>query len=187
MGRVDILLANQGIVDFSTVETTTDELWNTIVDTNLTGIFKAIRAVIPVMREQGYGRIVATSSMGARNTAPNLAHYIAAKWGVIGLVKSTALEVVGFGITVNAIAPGAVGTDLFFNQATYDIFVSDKEHPTKEDFLQRLEDLDYGLHGVRYLDSEDVSRAVLYLVTDRGLVTGQVMEIGLGASASGLS
>jgi SDR family mycofactocin-dependent oxidoreductase len=187
MGRVDILLANQGIVDFSTVETTTDELWNTIVDTNLTGIFKAIRAVIPVMREQGYGRIVATSSMGARNTAPNLAHYIAAKWGVIGLVKSTALEVAGFGITVNAIAPGAVGTDLFFNQATYDIFVSDKEHPTKEDFLQRLEDLDYGLHGVPYLDSEDVSRAVLYLVTDRGLVTGQVMEIGLGASASGLS
>jgi hypothetical protein len=80
-----------------------------------------------------------------------------------------------------------VGTDLFFNQATYDIFVSDKEHPTKEDFLQRLEDLDYGLHGVPYLDSEDVSRAVLYLVTDRGLVTGQVMEIGLGASASGLS
>ena len=67
----------------------TDESWNTIVDTNLTGIFKAIRAVIPQMRTQGFGRIVATSSMGARQTAPNLAHYIAAKWGVIGLVKST--------------------------------------------------------------------------------------------------
>jgi SDR family mycofactocin-dependent oxidoreductase len=186
LGRVDILLANHGIVDFSTVESTTDEAWNTIIDTNLTGIFKAIRAVIPVMRRQGYGRIVATSSMGARNTAPNLAHYIAAKWGVIGLVKTAALEVADFGITVNAIAPGAVATDLFFNQPTYDIFLADKEHPTAEDFQQRLDDLDYGLHGVRYLEPEDVSRAILYLVTDRGLVTGQVMEIGLGAPARGI-
>src|SRR6204780_4621529 len=61
-GRIDILLANHGIVDFSTVENTTDESWNTIVDTNLTGIFKSIRAVVPNMREAGYGGIGATSS-----------------------------------------------------------------------------------------------------------------------------
>jgi SDR family mycofactocin-dependent oxidoreductase len=185
-GRLDILLANHGIVDFSTVEETSDESWTTIVDTNLTGIFKAIRAVIPQMRKQGYGRIVATSSMGARQTAPNLSHYIAAKWGVIGLVKCTALEVAGDGITVNAICPGAVDTDMFFNQPTYDIFCQDLENPTREQFQQRLDDLDYGLNGVRYLDADDVARTVLYLVTDRGLISGQVAEIGLLAPAHGI-
>jgi len=185
-GRIDILLANHGVVDFSTVEQTTDELWDTIVATNLTGIFKAVRAVLPQMRAQKYGRIIATASMGARNTAPNLGHYIASKWGVIGLVKTTALEVAGDGITVNAIAPGAVDTDLFFNQPTYDIFLPDVTNPTEDDFRNRLDALDYGLNGVRFLQPEDVARAMLYLVTDRGLMTGQVLEIGLGTAAYGI-
>lgn len=185
-GRIDILLANHGVVDFSTVEQTTDELWNTVVETNLTGIFKAIRAVIPQMRAQKYGRIVATASMGARNAAPNLGHYIAAKWGIIGLVKTTALELASDGITVNVVAPGAVDTELFFNQPTFDVFLPDVVNPTEADFRKRLDDLEYGLNGVRFLQPEDVSRAVLYLVTDRGLMTGQVLEIGLGTSAHGI-
>jgi NAD(P)-dependent dehydrogenase (short-subunit alcohol dehydrogenase family) len=183
---LDILVANHGVIDFSTVEETSDALWHSIIETNLTGVFKAIRAVIPQMRHQKFGRIVATTSMGARNTAPNLGHYIAAKWGVIGLVKTAALELASDGITVNALAPGAVETDLFFNQPTYDIFVPDIANPTEEDFRRRLDELDYGLNGVRFLQPEDVSRALLYLVTDRGLMTGQVLELGLGTSARGI-
>jgi len=183
---LDILVANHGIIDFSTVEETSDALWHSIIETNLTGVFKAIRAVIPQMRHQKFGRIVATTSMGARNTAPNMGHYIAAKWGVIGLVKTAALELASDGITVNALAPGAVETDLFFNQPTYDIFVPDIANPTEADFRRRLDELDYGLNGVRFLQPEDVSRALLYLVTDRGLMTGQVLELGLGTSARGI-
>jgi SDR family mycofactocin-dependent oxidoreductase len=186
LGRIDILVANHGVIDFSTVEETSDETWNTILDVNLTGIFKAIRAVIPQMRAQRYGRIVATTSMGARNTAPNLGHYISAKWGVIGLVKTAALELASYGITVNAIAPGAVETELFFNQPTFDVFLPDVENPTEQDFRNRLEQLDYGLNGIRFLQPEDVSRALMYFVTDRGLMTGQVLEIGLGTPAHGI-
>jgi NAD(P)-dependent dehydrogenase (short-subunit alcohol dehydrogenase family) len=183
---LDILVANHGVIDFSTVEETSDTLWHSIIEINLTGVFNAIRAVIPHMRRQKFGRIVATTSMGARNATPNLGHYIAAKWGVIGLVKTAALELANDGITVNALAPGAVETDLFFNQPTYDIFVPDMANPTEEDFRRRLDELDYGLNGVRFMQPEDVSRALLYLVTDRGLMTGQVLELGLGTSARGI-
>jgi SDR family mycofactocin-dependent oxidoreductase len=187
-GRLDILVANHGIVDFSTVEETTDEMWTTVVDTNLTGIFKVMRAVIPHMRRAGYGRIVATSSSGARVTSPNLAHYISAKWGVIGLVKSCALEVANHGITVNAVCPAAVSTDLFFNQPTYDLFCPDIENPTHEDFMQRMVDTAHGLNGRLYLEPEHVARAVLHLVTDTdGVYTGQVMDVGLGLSARGIA
>jgi NAD(P)-dependent dehydrogenase (short-subunit alcohol dehydrogenase family) len=84
------------------------------------------------------------------------------------------------------VAPGAVETDLFFNQPTFDVFLPDVKNPTESDFRKRLDDLNYGLNGVRFLQPEDVSRAVLYLVTDRGLMTGQVLEIGLGSSARGI-
>jgi SDR family mycofactocin-dependent oxidoreductase len=183
-GKIDILLANHGVVDFATLENITDESWNTIVDTNLTGVFKCIRAVLPHMRQAGYGRIVATSSMGARQTPLHLAHYAAAKWGVIGLVKCCAVEVADSGITVNAVCPAAVNTDMFFNQPTYKFFCPDIDDPTIEDFQERLKDSKHGLNGRSYLEPEHVTRAVLYLVADDdGVITGQVMEIGLGGPA----
>jgi SDR family mycofactocin-dependent oxidoreductase len=186
-GRLDILVANQGIVNVTTIEKMTDVEWETVLDTNLGGIFKVIRAVLPHMKRAGYGRIVATSSMGARKAHQNMAHYIASKWGVIGLVKACSLEVANDGITVNAICPAAVGTDLFFNQAMYDLFCPDIERPTKQDFENRLKVLNYGLNGRPYVDAEHVSRALMYLVTDDdGVISGQVMDVALGGSATGI-
>jgi NAD(P)-dependent dehydrogenase (short-subunit alcohol dehydrogenase family) len=180
-GHIDVLVANHGVINYATVEQTTDEMWNSVVETNLTGVFKIIRAALPTMKSARYGRIVATSSMGARQPHPNLAHYVAAKCGVIGLVKSCAQEVADFNITVNAVCPGAVGTNLFLNDATFRLFCPDIENPTRADFEQRLTDNGRGINGFRYLQPEQVTRAVLYFVGDHdGVMTGQVSEVGLG-------
>jgi NAD(P)-dependent dehydrogenase (short-subunit alcohol dehydrogenase family) len=186
-GKIDILVANHGLVASGPLENTSDDEWDTVVDSNLTGIFKVIRAVVPHMKSARYGRIVATSSMGARIAPANLAAYVSAKWGVIGLVKVAAVETGSFGITVNAICPGALASDLLFNQTTYDLFCPDITNPTHEDFERRLVDLNYGLNGRSYLQPEHSTRAVMYLVTDNdGVVSGQVMDIGLGHSAKGI-
>ena len=185
LGRIDILVANHGVINFATVENTTDEMWETVLTTNLTGYFKVMRAVIPAMKAAHYGRIICVSSFGARGGFPNLPAYVAAKWGVLGLVKGCALEVARDGITVNAICPAAVNTDLFFNQPTFNLFCWDMENPTVEDFEARLERDNHGLGGRHYLDPEHVSRAVVYLATDLdGVLTGQVTDVGLGSSAT---
>ncbi|GAA0607968.1 mycofactocin-coupled SDR family oxidoreductase [Sporichthya brevicatena] len=183
-GRIDILVANHGVINYGTVENTTDEMWETVLATNITGYFKMMRAVIPTMRAQNYGRIVCTASFGARGGFPNLPAYTAAKWGVIGLAKGTALEVQNSGITINVVAPAAVGTGLFLNQPTYNLFCPDIENPTRDDFEARLVQNNAGLNGRRYLDPEHVTRAVMFHVTDvDGVMTGQVTDVGLGASA----
>lgn len=184
LGRIDVLCANHGVVNFATVETMTDEMWSAVLDTNLTGVFKVMRAVMPTMRAASYGRIIVTSSSGARAGVPNLPAYVSAKWGLLGLVKGAALEVADNGITVNAICPAAVATDLFFNDPTYRIFCPDIENPTLQDFEQRLRDHKHGLNGRPYLQPEHVTRMVLHLATDvDGVMTGQVMDVGLGLAA----
>ena len=183
-GRIDVLVANHGVVNFAPVEAMTDEQWSGVVDTNLTGVFKILRATIPVMKSARYGRIIVTSSSAARGGFPNLPAYIAAKWGLIGLVKGTALELADSGITVNAICPAAVATDLFFNEPTYRVFCPDIENPTREDFEQRLKEHGHGLNGRPYLEPEHVSRAIVFLATDvDGVLTGQVQDVGLGLPA----
>jgi SDR family mycofactocin-dependent oxidoreductase len=186
-GRIDVLLANHGVVNFATCEKMTDEQWDAVVDTNLTGIFKAVRAVIPTMKQAGWGRIVVTSSSAARAGVPNLPAYSAAKWGLIGFAKGTALELADTGITVNVVCPAAVATDLFFNEPTYRLFCPDLANPTHEDFEQRMKDHKHGLNGRAYLQPEHVTRAVMYLVTDLdGVLTGQVSDVGLGLAAARL-
>ncbi|RVW07328.1 NAD(P)-dependent oxidoreductase [Prescottella agglutinans] len=182
LGKIDICVANAGVCAFAKTWELTDEMWDTVVDTNLTGVFKTLRAVAPHMIEQGYGRIVATSSMGGHIGTPNLSHYVAAKWGVIGLVKSLALELARSGITVNAVCPGSVDTPMVHNEAFYGLFAPDIENPTKETVASRYASITP--MRVPWIEPEDVSAAVLYLVSERArYVTGTSMDIGAGSSA----
>ncbi|MCP9273910.1 mycofactocin-coupled SDR family oxidoreductase [Mycolicibacterium arenosum] len=172
LGGLDILVANAGIVSTGPLDEVTDEVWHQLVDTNLTGVFHVLRAVIPVMRRRRFGRIVVTSSMGGRMGIPELGAYNATKWGVIGLAKSVALEVAKEGITVNVICPTTVHTPMVQPVDADDV---------PDELVQRM--MRANPIPQPWIEPEDVSRGLLYLVTDPGVVTGSVLEIGLGGSA----
>ncbi len=185
-GTIDVLVANAGIASISTIELMSDEMWQTMIDVNLTGVFKSIRAVIPHMVSQGRGRIVATSSIVGRQGSPNIAHYVAAKWGVIGLVKSAALELADKGVTVNCVAPTSVGTAMILNQAFEELFLPDVPHPTKE----QVEAAYTALNPipVAWLEPEDVTAAVLFLASDEArYITGEALSVAAGWNARNAS
>ena len=181
-GTIDICVANAGVTGYGRFHELDDETWNDMIDVDLTGTFKTIRAVVPTMLERRYGRIIATSSMAGRMGNANLAHYVAAKWGVIGMVKSLAMEVANKGITVNAVAPAAVDTPMLHNEAMYRLFCPDMDAPTREDVTPRYQAMNR--LGVAWMDPSEVSRAVLFVAADAaGAMTGQVIEVSLGSSA----
>ena len=179
LGHIDIVLANAGIASNSPIATMTDQQWQDIIDVDLTGVFYTFRAVVPHLIERGFGRIVATSSIIARMGGTNSGHYVAAKWGVIGLVKSLSLEVADHGITVNAVLPAGVNTALLHNKATYKALRPDLDDPTREDIEPMF------AQGPGLLEPEDVSNAILFLVTDRrGHLNGEVLTMSGGISAN---
>ncbi len=181
LGRIDILVANAGVCGYRAFVDMTDEVWNDMIDTNLSGTFKCIRAVAPTMVEQAYGRIIVISSGAGRGGAPNLAHYSSTKWGVIGLTKTVALELAEEGVTANVICPTTVRTPMVENDQNYRLFCPDIENPTLEDALPRFGSLN-PMHKP-WLEPETVSKAVLYFATDDGSVSGSVLEVSMGASA----
>jgi SDR family mycofactocin-dependent oxidoreductase len=179
-GRIDILVANAGIVSTSTLWELSDEAWAEMIGTNLTGVFHAMRAVVPHMRERGHGRIVVISSQGGRTGLPGISHYSAAKWGVIGLAKSLALEVAAEGITVNVVAPTTVRTPMVVNEQTVERDANGE--PLSDEILGKR----FAAHHPiprPWVYPEDVAREVVHLVTEPGNITGAVIEIGLGQSA----
>ncbi|MQA16670.1 MAG: mycofactocin-coupled SDR family oxidoreductase [Pseudonocardiaceae bacterium] len=183
LGRIDFCLANAGIFTFSTVAEMDDHTWTQTIDTNLTGVFHAMRAVLPAMVEQGFGRIVATSSMAGKLGFPNVAHYCAAKWGVIGLVKSVAREVAGNGITINAICPTTVGTPMIQNEAAYKLFLPDSEAPTREDAEPAFQTLNP--IPVPWVEPVDISNAMVFLCSDEArYITGETIAVAAGQNAN---
>ncbi len=165
-GRIDVCIANVGICGFAPVWEITDEMWDDMIATDLSGVFKTFRAVLPHMLERGSGRLIATSSMAGRMGNANLGHYVAAKWGVIGLVKTIALEVAARGITVNAVCPTTVDTPMVHNRAMYSLFAPHIDDPTEGDVRPSYERMNP--MSLAWLDPDEVSQAVRYLAVRRG-------------------
>ncbi len=182
LGQVDIVVANAGICGFGLMPELSQQQWDDMVAVNLTGVFNTFRAAVPPMIERRYGRLVAISSGAGRMGTPNLSHYAATKWGVIGFVKSVALEVAAHGITANVVCPATVDTPMVHNEALYSLFAPDIEVRTKDAVRPRYETMNP--MGVAWLDAQEISNAVLFLASDRSaFISGETIEVSAGGSA----
>ena len=182
LGSLDIAVANAGVSRMGMIHEESPEGWSTVIDINLTGTFNTFRAASPGMRARRWGRLVGVSSMMGRASNPTLSAYCASKWGVIGLVKAASQDLAHDGVTVNAVAPGNIGTPMVLNEHMFTMMRPDLEHPTAEDMAPVMA----GLHAqpVPWLEPEEVTRAVMYLVAeDAAHITGTVMDVSAGASA----
>ena len=142
LGRLDIVSANAGIASMGATEQLAEETWQDILDINLTGVWHTAKAAIPHLIEGGRGgSIIITSSVGGLKGYGNVGHYVAAKHGVVGLMRTLALEMAPHMIRVNSIHPTQVNTDMIMNEAMYTVFRPDLEHPTSEDFRQTSQDM----------------------------------------------
>ncbi|MHB1536898.1 MAG: mycofactocin-coupled SDR family oxidoreductase [Solirubrobacteraceae bacterium] len=182
-GGIDVLVANAGICTASPLPTMTAETWQETIDINLTGVFNACRSVAPRMIERGRGgRIVATASMAGRAGWENIGHYAASKWGVIGLIKSLALEVAPHRITANVVCPSSVNTKMMHNDSSYRLFRPDLESPTREDVLPAFASIN--LIPVPYVEPDDISDGVLFLASDEAAaITGVALSVSAGVNA----
>jgi SDR family mycofactocin-dependent oxidoreductase len=183
LGHVDIVLANAGVASYHKTSVMPDNAWHTVIDINLSGVYNTVRATLPHLIERRYGRIIATSSTMGRMGAQTGSHYAASKWGVIGFIKSVALEVGALGITANCVAPGTIDTPLIQNDEIYRLFYPDHPNPQWDDVAPRFAALNP--MGIPHLDVSDVSEAIAFLASDAArYITGAVLDISAGKSAS---
>ncbi|MFG1922389.1 mycofactocin-coupled SDR family oxidoreductase [Cryptosporangium sp. NPDC048952] len=160
-GKIDVLIANAGIFTNGDFWELSDDQWDQMIGVNLTGVWKSAKAVAPHMIERKTGSIVITSSVNGLEPGPQYAHYSAAKFGVVGLMKTIALELGPHGIRCNAVHPGAVLTPMTNWQGARDMFAG-HEGGTEEEFLAGGRA--YGiLRNSTWLPPEAIANTALYL------------------------
>lgn len=182
LGGLDIVCANAGIGGVGRTEEMSMQVWQEMIDINLTGVWLTAKVAIPHLRKRGAGSIVMTSSATAVRGFPNIAHYTAAKAGILGICRSLAHELAEHGIRVNVVMPTSVDTPLIQNLETYKMFAPDIEEPTREDVAPRFAAIT--ALQVPWLEPADVSRLVTFLASDDArYVTGSVMRVDAGTTA----
>ena len=181
LGRLDIVCANAGVnLGMIPTHLIAEETWQDMIDINLTGVWHTVKATVPHLIEGGRGgSLVLTSSVAGIKAFANCANYVAAKHGVVGLMKTLAVELGPESIRVNAVLPGSVDTPMIQNEATWKVFRPDLERPTKEDFANSYQSLN--ALPAPWADPSEISSAVLFLASDESrFITGVALPIDGG-------
>jgi len=182
MGRLDIIVANAGIGNGgATLDKTSEPDWTDMIDVNLGGVWKTVKAGVPHILAGGRGgSIILTSSVGGLKAYPHTGHYVAAKHGVVGLMRTFAVELGAQNIRVNSVHPTNVNTPLFMNEGTMKLFRPDLENPGPEDMKvvgQLMHTLPIG-----WVEPEDIANAVLFLASDEArYITGVTLPVDGGS------
>jgi len=190
LGRIDILFANAGIQAFQPLLEMTDDNWHTQIDVNLTGTANALRAFAPCIVKRRGGRIIITSSTQGRHGTKWGAAYSASKWGLLGLMKSAALELGEYGVTVNAVIPGLIDTALTRHEERYAQAIAAggkqasgsiaRDEPAARELLAAKSPL-----GVPWIEPRDVAPVVVFLASEAArMVTGAAYDVTGGDSAN---
>ena len=180
LGRLDIVSANAGIVSYGTLAELPEQTWQDMIDVNLTGEWHAAKAAIPHLRAGGRGgsMILTSSELGLR-AQPNAGHYTAGKHGVVGMMRTLALELAPDFIRVNSIHPTTVNTPMVMNSATYRLLRPDLDNPTADDLAGPAAALN--ALPIAWVEPADVSNAVLWLASDESrYVTGITLPVDAG-------
>ncbi len=179
LGRLDVLVANAGVVDYKPLWEIPEDEWKTLIDINLTGAWRTVKAAAGHFRERKVGAIVFNSSINGVEGGFNYSHYVSAKHGLLGLMKSTALEFGPYGVRANAVMPTVMDAPINDHQASWNRVVG-KSGATREEWLDATRAW-HILRGRGALPESAVADTVSWLVSDDALhITGAAIPVDAG-------
>lgn len=182
LGRLDIIVANAGIGNGGqTLDKTSEDDWDDMIGVNLTGVWKTVKAAVPHLISGGSGgSIILTSSVGGLKAYPHTGHYIATKHGVVGLMRTFAVELGQHFIRVNSVHPTNVNTPMFMNEGTMKLFRPDLANPGPDDLAVAAQFMH--VLPIGWVETVDISNAVLFLASDESrYITGLPVTVDAGS------
>lgn len=181
LGGLDIVCATAGITSKGAATELPEETWQAMIDVNLTSVWQTCKATAPHLIQRGAGSMVLTSSIAGLRGLVGVAHYVAAKHGVVGLMRSVAKELAPYGIRVNTIHPTNVNTPMIQNDVVRSAFRPDLAEPTIEEFAQAAKTMN--MLDIPWVEPVDIANAALFLASDEArYITAITLPVDAGST-----